>query len=725
MGRALAWFALLVPLVFALWWSERAFDANRAAHEATVWESFDSQTSRAAQTLEEELRARSDAAEQAAATVLRELEANPSARAADVLDAALRDASRSSGEQVGAWLVPDWRGRYGRRPSPAPEDGVAVQDDDYTRATHDPWHRALVEGRGWLTYTDPTDHAIYAQYAVPLTAPLDGGGERTVGVVFTRYPRAEIEALLGELGLSRAGYAFLITDGGSLIGHPLVDASAGLYTAAMLAERLHDNTLREVGRIAPRGETGVMHDSSDGEADKRATRRWRYTPIPSTGWSLVTVIPESEALQPGTTQLQHTLHVRLGWLLAALVVLVAVSSLTLREDVHRWRAYVVGLSLLFGGGIWALWQVGMEGDDLGDGQAFLLDSAGVERYLAVQEGRLYGEDAADRELTRVPAGVHIQSLEFQSANNIAVTGVAWIRLDSALPDPTNQGIYFPEAVDQQIDELYRRDIVEHGEVVGRTIGYRFQLVVRETFNFDRYPFDKKDVWLLMLPESFDADVVLVPDLDAYPVMNPLEFPGVENGIVLAGWSKIRSYFRYRENSYSADFGMRDYVGRTGFPELYFTVDLRRDFVNALVSDIIPLLVACLLFGVLLTSSPNAQRVEKLGFNFTNTLAACSGLVFVVLLAHIQLRSTLPGQQVTYLEWYYFAMYIAVIGVAINAWQLVRPKPPWFVEYHDNELAHLAFWPLLMLAQFLTTWSYFYPWSPVDASSNAIHAASSR
>ena len=236
--------------------------------------------------------------------------------------------------------------------------------------------------------------------------------------------------------------------------------------------------------------------------------------------------------------------------------------------------------------------------------------------------------------------------------------------------------------------------------------------MRENFNFDRYPFDMKDVWLRMLPENFDGDAVLVPDLQAYPVINPKSLPGVERDIVLAGWEPIQSYFRFRENSYSTNFGVRDYIGRAGFPELYFTVDLRRDFVNAFVSDIIPLLVvACLLYGVLLTGTSDAERMGVLGFSFTNALAACSGLVFVVLLAHIQLRSTLPGQHYTYLEWYYFAMYVAIIGVALNAWMVVHPRPPRLIAHRDNELAKLLFWPVLTGFLFLTTWVYFFPTEP--------------
>ncbi|GDX81359.1 hypothetical protein LBMAG42_31700 [Deltaproteobacteria bacterium] len=268
---------------------------------------------------------------------------------------------------------------------------------------------------------------------------------------------------------------------------------------------------------------------------------------------------------------------------------------------------------------------------------------------------------------------------------------------------------FPEAVESSVEPLYERPILEGGAEVGTVFGYSFKLTVREQFDFHRYPFDTKDVWLRMWPKDFDSNVVLVPDLDAYPEIDPALRPGLDVGLVLAGWEPLRTYFQYREGNYSMDFGNRDYVGTEGFPELNFTVDVQRNFINTLVSDLIPLaVVTFLLYGVLRTLGTNHARIALTGFSFTSVLGACSGLVFVILLGHIQLRNALAGQEITYLEWYYFIIYIALVLTTVNAWMLIAEDPPPWIVWGDNLLARMAFWPLITTAIFLASAVYFFP-----------------
>ncbi len=220
----------------------------------------------------------------------------------------------------------------------------------------------------------------------------------------------------------------------------------------------------------------------------------------------------------------------------------------------------------------------------------------------------------------------------------------------------------------------------------------------------------------MWAHEFDANVVLVPDLDAYPEIAPDLLPGLDKGFILAGWEPLRTYFQYREGTYSTNFGNRDYVGATDFPELSFTLDVQRDFLNTFISDLIPLaVVTFLLFGVVRTISPDPARYDRTGFSFTNVLGACSGLVFVVLLGHIQLRNALAGQQITYLEWYYFVIYISLILACLDAWLVISEAPPRAIAWADNLLCRLLFFPWITTALCLATASYFIPADPPVAA----------
>ncbi len=715
MRRALIWIVLMLFTAVGLFTLAHQRAEAVADLERGIWADHAAEAAEAAHALDEALQQRTQGVQAAAAAVQAALIGAPAEETSARIDRALAEVAAQRRQEVGVYLMPAWRGRYARAFGPT-DGGASLRWDraaTYTAPENSSWHEALVMGEGWTTVLDPEDGHLYAQVSVPLFDPSWAEGTAVVGIAFVRHPRAEVEAAVAGLGLTKTGYGFVVTRSGGLIGHPYVDASRGIYTTTTLAAQLHDPALRLVGQRALLGQRGEVSDRDLDPVSARrgnAIRRWSYQPIPSASWSLVTVIPESEAHQPDVTQLQHVANVQLGVILNFYLLVGAVAAIGVADPSRRRWIHAIALSLSLAAGIQRLWAVGMEMDDKLDEQNQLLDPSGVEHFLSGQEDLLYGQEGdRERKLLRIPAGVHLQSMEFDSANNITLTGVAWIRYYDAVAGQTRPGLYFPEAVEQEIEELYERPIIEQGVKVGTTLGYRFHLLVRERFTFDRYPFDTKDVWLRMLPVDFDGDAVLVPDLEAYPVINPSQLPGLESDIVLAGWDTLQSYFRYRQNSYSTNFGIREYVGRTGFPELYYTVDLRRDFGNAFVSDIIPLLVvACLLFGVLATATTQSDRVEALGFNFTGTLAAASGLVFVVLLSHIQLRSSLAGQRFTYLEWYYVVMYITILAVSLNAWMVARPQPPAVVARDDNELSRLLFWPLLMGFLFAVTFAYFYP-----------------
>jgi hypothetical protein len=66
-------------------------------------------------------------------------------------------------------------------------------------------------------------------------------------------------------------------------------------------------------------------------------------------------------------------------------------------------------------------------------------------------------------------------------------------------------------------------------------------------------------------------------------------------------------------------------------------------------------------------------------------------------AHTSLRESLAAQSLVYLEYYFFAMYIALLGVSINAIKVASRTRGRLISYEDNLVARLLYWPLLTLA----------------------------
>ena len=110
----------------------------------------------------------------------------------------------------------------------------------------------------------------------------------------------------------------------------------------------------------------------------------------------------------------------------------------------------------------------------------------------------------------------------------------------------------------------------------------------------------------------------------------------------------------------------------------------------------------MLFGVLVTSSREEDRIGILGFNATRVLAACSALMFVVLLSHIDLRSSLAAKGIIYLEDFYFVLYLSILVVAVNSIIFTWGLPMRVVQYRDNLIPKLLFWPMVTSQLFALT-----------------------
>ena len=319
----------------------------------------------------------------------------------------------------------------------------------------------------------------------------------------------------------------------------------------------------------------------------------------------------------------------------------------------------------------------------------------VSTQAAVDAELNDGRPGPDR--IRIPTGVFIQSVEFVKSNDVNLTGYIWQKYGDDVPADVARGFTFPEEVgsaDTVIREEYQRDGI---------IGWYFDVTLRQPFDYRKYPLDTQDVWLRLWPKDFDRNVVLVPDLSSYLATGAHDIFGVDSEIVTGGWKIVDTYYFYRRMKYDTNFGIAKYTDHNSVPELHFNVTLRRVFLNALVVALVPLvIVLMLLFSVLVMATGDRDRAEALGFSATGAIGAASGLLFVIMLAHIDVRKEFAAAGLLYLEYFYLITYAAVLGVSVNVYLFSAHREARFLEImhrQDNHLPKLMFWPTVIV--FLT------------------------
>lgn len=340
----------------------------------------------------------------------------------------------------------------------------------------------------------------------------------------------------------------------------------------------------------------------------------------------------------------------------------------------------------------------------------LVNEKAITEYLANHwENRAESLSKSTEPTIKIKTGVFIQSLQFFNSTEVNLTGYIWQRYTDVQRQainlgPSEVGFILPEQVSSGSDieprEVYR---IRSGDE--EVIGWYFEATLRQPFEYDLYPFDHKTVWVRLWPKDFSRNIVLVPDFEAYKSTGLTDIFGIESNIVLGTWEREDTYFDYRLTNYDTDFGIKDYVGQEGFPELHYNFVVKRKFENAFIVHLLPLfLVATLLFAALLTVTEDEKLSGKLGFNTSGFIGASSALFFVVLLSHIQLREQFSGSGIVYIEYFYILMYALLVIATANSYLFsVRAKfCSSAILYSDNIIIKVAYWPVVLTSLIVIT-----------------------
>jgi hypothetical protein len=372
-----------------------------------------------------------------------------------------------------------------------------------------------------------------------------------------------------------------------------------------------------------------------------------------------------------------------------------------REETFALWMYVIVQSFLLISGMAYNWYLDVKEPYFDAPGAMILDKAALGAFSLKYEKK-------SRRLKKppplfVPTGIEVQSMRFSGAGEVELSGLIWQKYRDRAHDGLSRGVLMPQASEFRLEEAYRR---RTGEV--ETIGWAFKCVLDQRFDLRRYPGDSRMVSVRVLHRDFDSNVLLVPDLESYRIMNPNALPGLRDGFAMSGWNIRKSYFSFRDSTSNATMGIAGSVRETAFPDLYFNVFSTRSVIAPAISHLLPVGVAvCILFAVLLVITRHSEMLNRFGYTTLSTVGACSGLFFGVLLAHARLRGEVHADGFTYLETYHFTTYLATLLISVNSFLFNSSMQISFIQYRDNLYPKLLYWPVLLSVLLgITVWTYY-------------------
>jgi hypothetical protein len=308
----------------------------------------------------------------------------------------------------------------------------------------------------------------------------------------------------------------------------------------------------------------------------------------------------------------------------------------------------------------------------------------------------------------IPTGLYIHAIQFVNSYEIRISGIIWQKflpsdtlhtneLMYHTADYSDKGILFPGA---QINEYEQTDslsvYVDNKEMV--LYRWNFDINLPQQFSYSLYPFGKNNITIPLWSVNLDDNTFLIPDIESYKQPYPDVCPGLGNHFKIEGWDISHTYYSYIMESYLCNFGDTEMYGINRFPELAFNISISRKFIDSLVCKIIPIVVVLiLLFAILFV------RDDSDGFN---NIIGCSGLFFVLVLDHINLRESVLSEEIMFLEYCYFFTYLLLLLVTLTSFRLetnsnIKQQIPW------SDVLKRYFWTFMFGAMATTTIFIFY------------------
>jgi hypothetical protein len=585
--------------------------------------------------------------------------------------------------------------------------------EDYTKPEAVWYHRAMEGKAVWLEPKyDEARHEMLVTYTAPLFKPEEPA--EPVGVVFATYSVSSFKRVLDNMDLGDNGYGFLLSSERHFIVHRNQDYIDHRWSLDDYLGRLKDTSIVNAvsnALLDPSRIVGLTDPDSD-----QASQVF-FLQIPEAAWTLGILLNDGDLVMPSSIARIKLMRMVLVLCLSIILLTIPLSGIQHGSIRSFWiLSHVFTICCIISFVAALKLTVDLPAENPGNSQLITNENI-LNRFISDQRRRTL--DQREELPLFIPTGIYIQSISFDSSiGGIALNGYLWQRYTLGIHDGIDREILIPGSDTFELEEPFT---TRSGNT--ELVRWGFKATMYQNFDFSKYPFGREYVQTQLRHKQFTRNVILIPDLESYKLINPTAWPGLQPDIFLHGWNINKSYFSYRFENYSTSFGLTDYAGLTDFPELFFTIEISKQIFGAIISHALPLVVVGLLLFALLLLSSNIE-VGKL--EVVEAIAACAGFFLVIVFSHLGIRESFSVQDIMYLEYYYYVTYVLILFTVANYVIIASQKqkeryvknavtskiisaPPLIklIRYHDNLFVKILFWPLSQLAVLILTLLEFY------------------
>lgn len=554
-------------------------------------------------------------------------------------------------------------------------DALVGATYDYTARNTDidtSWYTNVIDdGAGWHEpFFASGARKVLIEYGVPFYAVNATDDAPPTGIVTIDYTLETMHDLVRQLQLGGTGYGFVLSDTGTFLAHPVSD----FVVNQSLLDLSDDETLIQAVENAQQGNRNFVEII---DPITQETTWYFFEPIDSTEWTIGIVLNAAQFLPDALQTIRDQMVIALSIAVTFFLVLATIFHVDNYKITDFWAASVIfsSICVLLIVIVWFLTNQLSTHHGIG-----ITDESQLERFLQGINSPL-GTTSPPQ---NIPTGVLVQALQFPDPTSVTVNGYLWQRYPVDYDEPF--GFSLPQRIGEEatIEEVQRETSDDETLIV-----WYIGVTLRQTYDTVRFPFDHRNITIRVAPNQPNANIILTPDLNAYDLITPSVLPGVDANVSINNWTLLSSRFSYTDSSARVNVTLSDDTTAIRHPELNFNIEAQRVYLGAFIAYLLPGLVAAALTFAYLISGREAGRNDEI----ISALNYSAALFFVVAVIHSALRSQIAAVGITYLEYIYILLYLAIISVVFNMFLMAR-FPDWLIiRYRNNLTFKVLYWPI--------------------------------
>ena len=543
---------------------------------------------------------------------------------------------------------------------------------DYTTRSV-PWYEESIQlDQNWTPpFYDEISNEEFIYFTKTFKMPPEGESDGT-GLIFIGISTDDVRDKLSSLNLDYPGQPYLITIDGLYVIQPSNIRST------------RTNSLKGI----PKADSGFVKIK---DKNTQETVYRFFTPLKSNDWIIVFEIVENEILENYSSYRKKIINI----IISLTVLLTALAFYFIKtiprnyEPTYLFWFFSTPLFALYMIGSVYICYLGLDYQDKSEKeQNAILNESLLEDFKLdyIRESLNKKEEPP----IFIPTGIFIESIDFSSTGTVNIKGIIWQKYYKVMHEDVSRNVSISNANDQTMTKFFEKSFGNY-----TLIEWVFNINVSSDFDYNKYPFNNENMWLLLKHQEFDKNIVLVPDLDSYKLGSSRYLPGLDKNISIRNWKIKNSFFSYTFDSYNTNFGIDNFIGQSGFPEIYFNIIIGPNILNVFISNFLPIAIALFLIFAIFKTATSHYVVRPYATLFL-------ALIFL----QISLRNNLGANEIVYIEYYYFLTYFIMAGVSLNA-ILLQNSNLGIVQYKNNIVPKLFFWPFTGLAILILNIIVFY------------------